>query len=77
VLPNSVDPKLFPLGSLLMYNAHAMITQQGIIKHKCQNDSIDKVLMMDVLHLKALLMRCSKSSSLKQHVQEIFPSTML
>ena len=54
VLPNAVDPKLFLLSSLLMYNAHAKITQQGIMKHKCQTDSIDKVLIIDVFAFESI-----------------------
>lgn len=43
LLPNVVDAKPFLLGSLLMYNANAVIAQQDIIRHKCQIDSIDSI----------------------------------
>lgn len=38
-----MDAKPFLLGSLLMYNANAVIAQQDIIRHKCQVDSIDSI----------------------------------
>ena len=43
LLPNVVDTKPFLLGSLLMYNANAVIAKQDIIRHKCQIDSIDSI----------------------------------
>lgn len=38
-----MDTKPFLLGSLLMCNANAVITQHDIIRHKCQIDPIDSV----------------------------------
>lgn len=48
VLPNSVESMPFLLRLLLIYNADAVINQQGFIKHKSQTDSIDRVLILDV-----------------------------